>query len=495
MTGKLRVSMLLLLGTVGFVLLMACANVANLQLARAVARQREIAVRVALGAGAYRLMRQLLTEGFVLAAMGGMVGLPLAYAGIKLLIAVGPEGLIHAREIRLDGRALLFTSAAVLACAVLAGLPLAWRMVRAEMGVALRKAGRGLAGGHHRVRAALVSTQVAVALVLLVGAGLLVRSFLQLLDVNPGFDANNVVTISTQMPAAASTPALRAALYRTIRDKLMAVPGVVNVGAVSRLPMMGKNLGSLAFIEGKSVPGQPGFDVEYRVATPSYFATMGIPLRAGRYFDEHDDANPAAVLLINETMARKYWPGESAVGKRLKLSSTPERAPWITVVGVVGDVRHFAHGYRAAGGGVPAVRGESAGRADPGDPHEHGRGGAQEHVERGGARRGRGDPDLQRVRDAGIGGAVHRAAAVCHAAAGRVRAGRAAAGRCGDLWNGVAGGGAEDAGDRRADGVGRASRRGAAPGVRRGTADDGSGSGGRRGGGGGPGVADAGHAV
>ena len=340
-TGKLRVSMLLLLGTVGFVLLMACANVANLQLARAVARQREIAVRVALGAGVYRLLRQLLTEGFVLAAMGGIVGLPLAYVGLKLLIAVGPEGLIHAREIRLDGRALLFTSAAVLACAILAGLPLAWRMVRAEIGVALRKAGRGLAGGHHRLRAALVSTQVAVALVLLVGAGLLVRSFLVLLDVNPGFDANNVVTISTQMPASARTPALRAALYRTIRDKLMAIPGVVNAGAVSRLPMTGKNLGSLAFVEGKSVPGQPGFDVEYRVASPSYFATMGIPLRAGRYFDDHDDANPGAVLLINETMARKFWPGESAVGKRVKLSSTPERAPWITVVGVVGDLRHF----------------------------------------------------------------------------------------------------------------------------------------------------------
>ena len=258
MTGKLRVSMLLLLGTVGFVLLMACANVANLQLARAVARQREIAVRVALGAGAYRLLRQLLTEGFVLAAMGGMVGLPLAYAGLKLLIAVGPEGLIHAREIRLDGRALLFTSAAVLACAMLAGLPLAWRMVRAEIGVALRKAGRGLAGGHHRVRAALVSTQVAVALVLLVGAGLLVRSFLVLLDVNPGFDAQNVVTISTQMPAAARTPALRAALYRTIRDKLMAIPGVVNVGAVSRLPMTGKNLGQPGVYRGQERAGPAG---------------------------------------------------------------------------------------------------------------------------------------------------------------------------------------------------------------------------------------------
>jgi predicted permease len=274
--------------------------------------------------------------------MGGAVGLPLAHAGLKVLIAVGPEGLIHAHEIRLDGRALLFTSAAVLACAVLAGLPPAWRMVRSQIGSALRKSGRGLAGGHHRVRAALVSTQVAVALVLLVGAGLLVRSFLQLLDVNPGFDAQNVATISTQMPAGASAPVQRATLYRAIRDKLMTVPGVVNIAAVSRLPMMGQNLGSWAFVEGKSVPGQPGFEVEYRVATPSYFATMGIPLRAGRNFDEYDDANAGAVLVINETMARKFWPGESAVGKRLKLSSTPERAPWITVVGVVGDVRHFA---------------------------------------------------------------------------------------------------------------------------------------------------------
>ena len=408
MTGKLRVSMLLLLGTVGFVLLMACANVANLQLARAVARQREIAVRVALGAGVYRLLRQLLTEGFVLAAMGGMVGLPLAYAGLKLLIAVGPEGLIHAREIRLDGRALLFTSAAVLACAILAGLPLAWRMVRAEIGVALRKAGRGLAGGHHRVRAALVSTQVAVALVLLVGAGLLVRSFLVLLDVNPGFDANNVVTISTQMPASARTPALRAALYRTIRDKLMAIPGVVNAGAVSRLPMTGKNLGSLAFIEGKSVPGQPGFDVEYRVATPSYFATMGIPLRAGRYFDDHDDANPAAVLLINETMARKFWPGEERRGQAAETEFHAGAGAVDHGGGRGGRCAALRHGYRAARGSIPAVCGESAGRADSGDPHEHGCGGAQEHAERGGARRGRGDPDLQRVRDAGTGGALYR---------------------------------------------------------------------------------------
>jgi hypothetical protein len=282
-----------------------------------------------------------MTEGLVLAAMGGLVGLPLAWAGLRFLIAVGPPALVQTQAIRLDGRALLFTSAAVLLCALVAGLPLAWRTVRTELGVAMRQSGRGLAGGHHRVRAALVSTQVAVALVLLVGAGLLVRSFITLLDVNPGFDAQNVITISTQMPAGR---ALRR-YARTLSDHLREIACYAGSGGGRRrkpLPMTGKNLGSLAFIEGKSTPGQPGFDVEYRVATPSYFATMGIPLRAGRYFDNHDDANPAAVVLVNQSMARKFWPGESAVGKRIKLSSTPERAPWITVVGVVGDVRHFA---------------------------------------------------------------------------------------------------------------------------------------------------------
>src|SRR5580700_641854 len=277
-TGRFRVAMFLLLGTAGFVLLMACANVANLLLARAAARRREIAVRVALGASRFRLFRQFLTESFCLATAGGILGLAVAFAGLRLLIAAAPPSLVRAQSVHLDLRALAFACAAVLLCAIAAGLPPAWRTVRADAETALRESGRGLTARHHRLRAALVVTQIAAALALLAGAGLLVRSFQRLLDVDPGFQPRNLLTISTQMPQAANTPAGRTAMYRLIRDRLLAVPGVVDVAAVSRLPLMGMNLSTWIFVEGKSTPGEPGADVEYRAATPSYFSTMRIPL-------------------------------------------------------------------------------------------------------------------------------------------------------------------------------------------------------------------------
>jgi putative ABC transport system permease protein len=339
-TGRFRVAMMLLLGTVGFVLLMACANVANLLLARASARQRELSVRAALGASRFRLVRQLLTEGAVLAVLGGAAGLVVARLGLTFLIRIAPASLVRAGEVALDARALLFTTAAVLACALLAGVPPAWRVVQSDIETALRESSRGLTGGHHRLRSALVTVQVAAALLLLVGAGLLIRSFERLLAVDPGFHPHNLVTISTQLPAFASTPEKRTTLYQAIRERLATVPGVENVAAVSRLPLMGSSLGSWMYIEGKFRPGEPGHDVEYRVATPNYFATMGIPLRAGRLFDDHDEQSPGSVVLINETAARKYWPGEDPVGKRVKLSTPPERFPWITVIGVIGDIRH-----------------------------------------------------------------------------------------------------------------------------------------------------------
>jgi putative ABC transport system permease protein len=340
-TGRVRGSMILLLATVGFVLLMACANVANLLLARAAARQREISIRVAIGAAQWRLIRQLVIEGLTLAAIGGAAGLLLAVGALRILVAAGPENLMRVRPIVIDGRALAVTTFAVVLCTLLAALPPAWRMARAEIGVAMRESGRSVTGGQHRLRSGLVVLQVTVALMLLVGAGLLIRSFARLLDVSPGFDTRNLLTISTQMPLQARQPADRRANYQLVRERVLSVPGVRSVAAVSRLPMLGMNLTTMLFVEGKAVPGVQGPEVEYRVATHDYFATMGVKLREGRIYDPHDDPAATTVVVINETMARMYWPGESAVGKRIRLTTNSEQHPWITVIGVVADIRHF----------------------------------------------------------------------------------------------------------------------------------------------------------
>ena len=338
-SAPLRVTTWLLLGSVGFVLLIACANVANLLLGRAAVREREISVRVALGASRFRLLRQLLVEGFVAAVCGGLLGIALAAGGLRLLVALAPAALVHGREISLDARALLFTTAAVMISALLAGLPPAWRVIRSDIESSLRGSGRGVMGGNHRLRSALVIGQISIALLLLVGSGLLIRSFQRLLEVNPGFDPQNLLTVSTQLPNSAQTSVQRTAVSREMRDRLMAIHGVRSVGAVSRLPLAGRNLGSWLNVEGRPSDEQP-IDVEYRVATPGYFEAMGIPLRAGRLFDEHDDANPQSILLINETIARKFWPNQSPIGKRVKLGLSNGNSPWITIIGVVGDLRH-----------------------------------------------------------------------------------------------------------------------------------------------------------
>ncbi len=340
-TGRTYTPMMLLLGAVAFVLLMACANVANLLLGQASTRHRELSVRVALGASRWRILRQLLAEGFWMALAGGAVGIVLAKGGLGLLSALAPPTLVSPGEIVLDFRALWFTAAVVLSCSLLAGLPPALRIARGEIEGALREAGRHWTAGHHRLRTTLVTLQVALALVLLVGAGLLIRSFQRVLNVPAGFDPHHLVTISTQVPQSARTPELRTAVYHRMRDLLQSVPGVESVACVSRLPLMGSNLGSWLFVEGRSVPGEPGFDVEYRVAAPEYFSTMRIPLRSGRLFDQRDSASPGTVLLINEAAARKFWPGQNPVGRRVKLTANPERFPWLTVIGVVGDVHHI----------------------------------------------------------------------------------------------------------------------------------------------------------
>jgi predicted permease len=341
-SGRYRITMLLLVSAVGFVLLMACANVANLLLARAAARRKDIAVRVALGASRYRLMRQLVVEGLVLALAGGAAGLLLARWGIRFLVAAAPMGLIPSGAVQLDWRAFAFTGLAVVVCALTAGLPPAWGAARAAIHEGLRHGGRSLTQGSHHLRASLVTAEVALAILLLTGAGLLIRSFERLLDVSPGFDPRNLITVATQTPPSAVSPQSRTEIYNLIRERLLSIPGVTGVAAVSRLPLLGDNLGSQVYVEDSPTRESDSPHVEFRRSTPNYFETMRIPLLRGRLFDEHDRSAAAQVAVIGESMERMLWPRGSALGKRVKLGPNPDRQPWVTVVGIVGDVRHFA---------------------------------------------------------------------------------------------------------------------------------------------------------
>ncbi|HXN22647.1 MAG TPA: ABC transporter permease [Candidatus Dormibacteraeota bacterium] len=336
--GSVRPALLLLLGVAGFVLLIACTNVANLLLARTAARQKEIAVRKALGAPPSRLIRQLLTESLLLASVGGVVGFICASWSLRLLVSLGPASLPRRDQIALDASAILFTLIAIAVTAILCGVAPALEASIRNVNAALKEGGQASATANHRLRAGFVVCQMALATVLLIGAGLLALSFGRLLEVNPGFITKNVVTIATQAARGVSPQ-----LYREIETHLRAVPGVRHVAAVSRLPLLGGNLGSWLLIEGRTFPSSQHPEVEYRVATPSYFATLGIPLVHGRIFDDHDDIHPEAVTLINETMAHRFWPNpnEDPLGKRIKLGLHPENSPWITIVGIVGDVRHI----------------------------------------------------------------------------------------------------------------------------------------------------------
>ncbi len=337
-TGRLRPAVYLLLVTIGFVLLMASANVANLLLTRVTMRNREIAVRIALGASWSRLLRQLVVESTVLAAFGGLLGLGLAQALVRLILAYGPPSALQASRIGLDWRALLFTSSIVITTALLAGLLPAWRALTGNAAGAVVREGRGTGRNNRKVRALLAATQVTIALVLLIGSGLLIRSFLRVLAIDPGFDAHNVLSISTQLPPGYSNPEQRAVLHQELLDRLRGTAGVVNAGEVSRLPMLGQNLASLLEIEGVDTGGHPP-EVEFRAATPGYFPTLGVPLLAGRLFDDRD-SNQLRVLLIDELTAKRYFAGADPVGKRVRFLAD-RNAPWFTVIGVVGSIRHF----------------------------------------------------------------------------------------------------------------------------------------------------------
>jgi putative ABC transport system permease protein len=340
--GDLRPALMLLLGAVGLVLLIACANVANLLLARAAARSREIAVRGAMGAPRRRLLRQLLTESLLLSLLGGVLGVALAYAGVQGLRASLPANVPRADEIRVHGVVLAGSALLSVVTGLLFGIAPAWRMSRQDVQDALREGGRGTPGrAHHRVRNTLVVAQVSLALILLVGAGLLLRSFARVLAADAGFHAEGVLTAGVPLPTGRfPDEARRAAVVRQMVDLAKSWPGVQ--AAAAAMPLLGGWQSSFR-LEGRPdpPPGQlPSADIT-RI-TPDYFSAMGVRVRQGRVFTEHDTADAPGVAIVDETFVRAHYPAESALGKRLRFGGLDDKdVRWLEIVGVVGHVKNY----------------------------------------------------------------------------------------------------------------------------------------------------------
>src|SRR5215510_3336331 len=341
--GEVRTALWILLGAVTGVLLIACANVANLLLARNAARQKELAVRAALGASRARLVRQLLVESLLLAATGGALGACLACLGVELLPSLSPGDLPRLAEVRLDARAFGFTLSLSLLTGLLFGLAPAWQMARVEVNAALNETGRGGGGGARqtRLRGALIVAEVALSLVLLTGAGLLFRSFINLQAVKPGFDPQQVLTLRVA-PSGDRYQEIerRRAYYDQVIERLSALPGAQVVGAIDTLPLsVGGEAGYR--IEGRP-PLPPGqrLSANYRIVSPDYFRALGIPVTQGRGFTAGDQTNATDVIVINQTLARRDFPAEDLVGKRINFVTNERGEPlWFQIVGVVADVR------------------------------------------------------------------------------------------------------------------------------------------------------------
>jgi putative ABC transport system permease protein len=343
--GRTRTTLLVLLGAVFFVLLIACVNVANLLLARATAREREIAVRAAVGAGRGRIVGQLLTESLLLAVVGSAAGILLAIWAIDALRALGPEQLPRLQAVSIDGRILLFTLGLTLLTGVLFGLAPALQAGQINLNELLKEGGRsGASGRQSRLRDALVIAEVALALVLLAGAGLLMRSFWKLQQVDPGFNPEGILTANLFLPGARyGEPPQIVAFQQRLLERFAALPGVQAAGLTSDLPWTGYDENAGFNIEGKTFPANDGPSARYHAVSADYFRTVGVPLLAGRFFNAADRVDTLPVVLINRSMAERYWPGEDAVGKRFAFSSQPRERDWFTVIGVVGDVKDFPH--------------------------------------------------------------------------------------------------------------------------------------------------------
>ena len=339
--GDVRAPLLILVGAVAFVLLIACANVAGLLLARATGRAKEFAVRTALGAPAWRLARQVLTESAALAIAGMCLGLILGAVGINALLSLASRNLSTGLRVPMDSHVLLFTLAVAGASAIIFGAAPAWQIARTDPQRNLMQARGAAAGGrlHHRFRDALVVGQLALALVLLAGAGIFLRSLSKLQDVNVGFRPHGLTTASLSLPEHQyDTPAKQIAFVSDALNRLRNSPGVLSAAAGMPIPFSGVG-GSASFeIEGRPrLPGDPGPHGDVREVSSSYFETMGIPLVRGRSFTDEDRKGSQPVAVIDENLARQYWPNDDPIGKHMKISDSD---PWSTIVGVVAPVRH-----------------------------------------------------------------------------------------------------------------------------------------------------------
>jgi predicted permease len=339
--GDVRPALWTLLGGVGFVLLIACANIGNLLLARATARRSEIAVRSALGASATRLVRQFLTESAALAVIGGALGLLLAVWLLSLLRTLGPADLPRLEQGTLDGRVLAVAALVTLGAGMAFGLAPALDAVRTNLHGWLKEGGRTGGGTGGRLRDGLVVAEVTLAVVLLVGAGLLIKSFARLMQVDPGFRAAHVLTLQIAVPGTYDGMG-RIALFDRLYADLEAIPGVEAVGSTTRLPL-GTQLSTKLDVRDRPVPDGEQPEVEFRRAGGDYFAAMGIPVLRGRDFDERDTPAAPGAMIINRGLAERLWPGEDPIGKQVRFwfAGITADAPWLDVVGVVGDVKHF----------------------------------------------------------------------------------------------------------------------------------------------------------
>jgi len=337
--GDIRPALFVLFGTVAFVLLIACANIVNLLLARAASRQKEFAIRITLGAGRWRILRQLMTESLLLSLMGGALGLVFAYIGIRVLLAYAPADLPRAGDIVIDSRALAVTLLISLLTSVVFGILPALQAANPNLTETLKEGARGSTGGRKRIRGLLVVAEFALSFMLLVGAGLMIKSLWQLRQVNPGFQPDNVLTLRISLPQTKYPEQIQQATFaEQLLKRVASLPGVQAASVATTLPMSGTLIQGFSIQEKPFPPPDPQLPTNYYAVSPDYFRAMEISLRRGRAFTERDMRDAPKVAVINDTMARLYFNGEDPLGKHINISNEPQT--WREIVGVVGDVKN-----------------------------------------------------------------------------------------------------------------------------------------------------------